>query len=100
MQRMVVNGKYVGNLIGSTLVKRGRQVVRMYSMDGYGVSQHLCLHPRIKHIRLEVDGRVYKASTGRFIEKGIPYHKQGYEPQWILPRHMFEVVDARQTSLC
>lgn len=94
-----VNGKLVGELEGTTLIKRGKQVVRMHTMDGYGVSQSLVLDPRIEKIELHSDDKIYVAPVGMLIEKGIPYHRQPYEPQFILPTGYWSVRDRHQTEI-
>jgi len=99
MQKMTVSGKVVGDLDGSTLIKRGKQVVKMYEMDGYGIPQHLALNPRIKKIELHTDDKILTARVGAFIENGIPYHRPPYEPQFILPVNYFAVRDKHQAEL-
>ena len=98
-QNLIIFGKNTGQLIGSTLVKKGRQVVLFEKLDGFGIPQHLILNPRIKNIRIHYKDEIYKATTGRFMDKGIPYHKEGYEPQFILPRNQFTKVNHKQTEL-
>lgn len=98
-QDMWIFGKNTGKLIGSTLIKQGRQVQLMKIFDGFGIPQHIALNPRVKNVRIHYQGSIYKTTTGRFIDKGIPYHKRGYEPQFILPRNRFEVVNSKQQEL-
>lgn len=97
--RLVINGKNTGNLIGSTLTKKGRQVVKFHAFDGFGLARHLLNNPRIKQIRLLYNGKIYKSSADNWLANGIPYHKPPYEPQIILTMNHFEVVDKNQLSL-
>jgi hypothetical protein len=99
MALLRVQGKIVGTLVGKTLVKRGRQVVKFHAIDGFGIPQWQAMDRRIERIRLHYAGKVYKARVGDFIENGVPYHKPPYEPQFVLPLKYFEVVDSRQESL-
>lgn len=99
MARLVVKGKTVGNLVGTTLVKTGKQVVKFHIYDGFGVAQHLILDPRVEKIRLHYGNKIYKASVGDFINHGIAYHKPLYEPQFILPIKFFTVMDAQQLTI-
>ena len=99
--RAMISGKDTGRIVGSTYIKSGRQVVLMKIFDGFGVSRHMLTNPRIKNIRIHYNGLVYKASSATYLLKGIPYtDKSGrYEPQVILPRNQFDVVNADQTEL-
>jgi len=97
--KMIISGKNTGDLIGSTLVKSGRQVVKFHAMDGFGLPRHLINNPRVKNIRLHYQGLVYKTTAEMYRTKGIPYHRPPYEPQLVLPRNLFNVVDSNQTEL-
>lgn len=94
-----MQGRIVGDLVGSTLVKRGRQVQMMNIMGGFGIPQAQVLDMRIEKFRLHYGGKVYKARVGDFINSGIPYHRPPYEPQFILPLKYFECLDDKQTNL-
>lgn len=98
-QDMVIGGKRTGKLIGSTLVKKGRQVVKFHAMDGFGLSRHLINNPRVKRIRLEYNGMTYKTTRENWLKHGIPYHRPPYEPQIVLPRQYFEIVNNKQEEL-
>ena len=97
--KLVISGKYTGDLIGSTLTKRGRQVVLFRAMDGFGLAKHLITNPRVKHIRLEYKGRLYKTTADQWLRHGIPFWRPPYEPQLILPRRYFDIIDNRQEML-
>lgn len=97
--KLRVQGKVVGDLIGTTLVKKGKQVVKFHVLNGFGIPQWQALDHRIEKIRLYYGDKVYKARVGDFIKYGIPYHKYPYEAQFVLPLRHFEVVDSKQLSL-
>lgn len=97
--RLIINGRYTGDLIGSTLNKKGRQVVKFHAFDGFGMPRHVLTNPRVKQIRLSYNNKIYKSSSENWLKHGIPYHKPPYEPQLVLTMQHFNVVDKEQLSL-
>lgn len=97
--RMMVSGRYVGDLIDGTLVKRGKQVQKMYSMDGFGVAKQLLNRREIENIELHYDDYVYTAPVETFQRFGIPYHHPPFEPQLILPVNHFQMRSQRQVEM-
>lgn len=97
--KLIVSGRYIGDLDGTTLTKKGRQVVKMHVMDGFGLPKALVNHARVTKVRLHYKGRIYQTTTEMYRRRGIPYHRPPYEAQVVLPVEYFQVIDARQASL-
>lgn len=114
--------KKVGTLYGRKLIKSGKQVVLMHSMDGFGMPKEvvdaLCSdgtysarawsskerkyvtsHSQFDTIEIHYEGTAYQASVQTFQEKGTVYEKPPYEAQYILPRRYFIAVDSAQLKL-
>lgn len=87
--KLQVGTKTAGELIGDTLLKRGKQVVLFRIYDGFAVSNSHLNMPELKRIRIEYEGSVYKATKDQFLKHGIP-HKFGNEQQLVLPRRYFD----------
>lgn len=82
-----------GTITNRTLVKKGKQVVLMYRMDGFGVGLELLKSGAFDEVKIHYQGKVYKADVETYRIKGIPYQKDGFEKQVILPRRYFDVTD-------
>jgi len=86
-----------GMISNRTLVKKGKQVVLMYRMDGFGVGLNLLKSGAFDQVKIHYQGKVYKADVEAYRLKGIPYQKDGYEEQIILPRRYFTVTENVET---
>lgn len=97
--KLIVNGHYVGDLINGTLIKKGRQVQKMYAMDGFGIATQILDENDIQNVQLYYEDKVYETSVKELRRFGIPYHNPKYEPQIIMPVSRFRVFAANQTRL-
>lgn len=95
-----INGKSAGEIQGTTLLKRGKQVILFRNFDGFGIAEKILKDYPIEKIVIVYNNISYETTSERFLEKGIKYHKPPFEPQIILPRSYFQVIDKKQISLC
>lgn len=98
-QRILINGRCVGDLVDGTLIKKGKQVQKMYAMDGFGLAKSLLDRYQIDDVELHYEGKVYEATISAIRRYGIPYHNPRYEPQLIVPASRFRVHIGAQTRL-
>lgn len=81
----------VGSISGKTLVKRGKQVILMRKMDGFGVSLEFLKSKSFDAVEVHYDDKIYHANVDDFATKGILYERPPYEKQVILPRRYWRV---------
>lgn len=114
---LVYNGKKIGRIEGSKLIKRGSQAVLFRVMDGFGMPKNLVeselmaqnvgstsatarvVRRPIQTVEIRYQDKLYFAPLRSFKENGIPYHRPPFEEQYILPRKFFLTEDTNQTSL-
>jgi hypothetical protein len=92
-----VSGKIIGTLEGDTLVKKGKQVMLMRIFDGFGIPVTVFDDERVRYIEVHYKNKVYRVFTGEYRRHGIPFHREPYEAQLVLPRRYFS--DGAQESL-
>lgn len=68
-----------GTILNRTLIKKGKQVVLMYRMDGFGVGLNLLKSGAFDEVKIHYQGKVYRADVEKYRLQGIPYQKEGYE---------------------
>lgn len=83
--------KTPGSIVGKTLVKRGKQVVLMRKMDGFGVSLTALKSGSFTMVECHYLEKIYHATVDDFATKGIMYERPPYEKQVILPRRYWRV---------
>lgn len=97
--KLIVNGRYVGDLINGTLIKKGKQVQKMYAMDGFGIASQILDENDIEEVQLHYEGKVYEATIREVRRYGIPYKHPRFEKQIIMPAARFRVRTAGQLRL-
>lgn len=93
------NGRITGDLVNGRLIKKGKQVVKFYMHNGFGIPAALLNDSAIKEVEIHYEGKVYRASTIEFEMNGIPEHRPPYEEQLILPIRYFTPMEEKQVSL-
>lgn len=88
----------MGEIKNRTLSKKGKQVVLMYRMDGFGIALDLLKSGAFDKIEIHYQGKVYSTDVETYRIKGIPYQKEGFEQQIILPRRYFTQRDNENHS--
>lgn len=87
-----------GKITNRTLVKKGKQVVLMYRMDGFGVGLDVLKSGAFDEVKIHYQGKVYNADVETYRLYGIPYQREGFEKQIILPRRYFTQRDDENQS--
>lgn len=80
-----------GTIVGKSLIKRGKQVVLMRKMDGFGVSLSALKSQNFDRVEVHYLEKIYHATVDDFATKGIMYERPPYEKQVILPRRYWRV---------
>lgn len=70
----------------------------MYRMDGFGIGLELLKSGAFDKVSVHYQGRVYEADVETYRIEGIPYQKDGFEKQIILPRRYFTQRDDENQS--
>lgn len=81
----------IGFIRDRVLVKKGKQVVLMVAMDGFGVPEKLLRSGELDGVEINYKGKDYGVDLDTFLSYGIPYKHAMYEAQLILPRRYWKV---------
>jgi hypothetical protein len=80
-----------GTISNKTLIKRGKQVILMRKMDGFGVSLSSLKFHSFDQVEIHYLDKMYHATVDDFATKGIMYERPPFEKQVILPRRYWRV---------